>query len=50
MYMSVPGAQGDPEEGITFPRAGVTDGCEPSHGRWDLNPCPLQGQPSAPNH
>jgi len=35
-----------PEEGVKFLGAGVTDGCKPPHGCWELNPCPLEEQPA----
>ena len=34
-----------PEEGVSSPRIGVTDSCEPSCGSWELNPGPLKEQP-----
>lgn len=32
------------EEGITYPATGVTGGCEPLCGSWELNPGPLREQ------
>jgi hypothetical protein len=37
------------EEGIRSPRTGVTGGCEPMYGCWELNPGPVQGGVSALN-
>lgn len=31
-------------EYIQFPGTVVTEGCEPAHGCWDSNPCPMQEQ------
>ena len=33
-----------PEEGVGSPETGVTGGCEPLCGCWELNPGPLQEQ------
>lgn len=34
-----------PEEFIIFSGTAVMSVCEPPHGWWELNPCPLEDQP-----
>lgn len=34
-----------PEEGVEFLGTGVTDGCEPPCGSWELNLRPLEDEP-----
>ena len=38
---------GRPEEGITSPGTGVTDGCELPYGCWESDPGHLEEQPVA---
>jgi hypothetical protein len=40
--MCMPGSPTRSEDSIRFPGTGVTDGCGPECGYWELNPGPLE--------
>jgi hypothetical protein len=42
--MCVPGTCGSQKKVIQLPRPGVTEGCNPPCGSWELNPGPLEEQ------